>query len=124
MPTRDQHLKQASDNQDFADRLLQTGDVVSITWAATALFYSAVHYGRAFLAANTITATSHVGFESHFTRVWSPRPKVFDHYQALKEASEYARYDCITYNSSQAERLRDQHFHPFRDAMLAALGIP
>lgn len=62
MPTRDQHLKQARANEDLAELLLQSGDDNSTTWAATLIFYAALHYGRAFLAARGMTTIStHVG---------------------------------------------------------------
>src|SRR6202035_2119340 len=43
MRTRDEHLKQASDNEGLGERLLLSGDVVPTTWAATLSFNSALH---------------------------------------------------------------------------------
>ncbi|HVN30154.1 MAG TPA: hypothetical protein VMT64_16765 [Candidatus Binataceae bacterium] len=123
MPTSIEHLKQAKDNEDLAERLLRLGDEASDTWAATLMFYSALHYGRSFLVRRGSTRIStHGGFESSFRRLWAGPPELFRHYRLLRTSSENARYDCITYNSSQAQRLRDQHLHPFRDAILAALA--
>jgi hypothetical protein len=125
MPTRDEHLKQAKDNENLAERLVQQGDEISNTWAATLIFYSAVHYGRAFLAGRgSKRISTHIGFESSFRRVWAGPPELFRHYRLLRISSEIARYDCATYTASQIRSLRDQHLRPFRDAILAALSAP
>ena len=125
MKTRDEHLKQASNNEDFAERLLQSGDAASVTWAATLVFYSAVHYGRAFLAARgPLTIRTHSGFESIFRQSWAAPTNVLAHYRLLKVYSERARYDCVEYSAAEVMRLRDDHLRPFRDAILATLGVP
>jgi hypothetical protein len=125
MPTRDEHLKQAKDNENLAELLLQQSDETSNTWAATLIFYSAVHYGRAFLAGQgSKRISSHIGFESSFRQVWAGPPELFRHYRRLRISSETARYDCTTYTASQIRSLWDNHLRPFRDAILAALGVP
>jgi uncharacterized protein (UPF0332 family) len=128
MKTRDEHLKQAKANEAHADALLQNASPESLAWAVTALFYSAVHYGRAFLAASrTPTITSHVGFESYFRRSWKvtpTTPDVFDLYRRLKDESEAARYDCASFSKTQVENLKVNFLVPFRDAILAALESP
>jgi hypothetical protein len=125
MRTLPEHLKQAKDNEAFAEVLLQTGDANSITWAVTAFFYSVVHYGRAFVAHKaTPTITTHGGFESFFKRSWSQPPDLFPLYRRLKDHSERARYECIAYTDAQVRDLRDNQMRPFRDAIKAALGVP
>lgn len=125
MPTRDQHLKQAKANEDLAELLLQSGDDNSTTWAATLIFYAALHYGRAFLAARGMTTIStHVGFESLFRRTWIRPPDPFPNYRRLKLRSESARYDCAVYTASQIRELRDRYLRPLRDAIVASLSAP
>jgi uncharacterized protein (UPF0332 family) len=125
MPTRDQHLKQAKDNEEFAERLLRSADNPSIAWAATTIFYSAHHYRRAFLAVSTTTQPkTHVGFETTFRRSWTRSSDLLQHYRRLKLISERARYDCVEYSIAEILKLRDDHLHPFGDAILAALGVP
>jgi hypothetical protein len=81
MKSRDEHLKQAKSNEDFANTQLLTGQTDALTWAVTALFYSVAHYGRAYVVAKgTHTITSHVGFESHFHRHWTAKPDIFRFY--------------------------------------------
>lgn len=125
MRTRDEHLKQAKDNEDLAEWLLHSGDAKSITWAVTALFYSVVHYGRAFVAAqgNPITITTHGGFETHFKRAWRPPPDLFLFYRRLKDDSERARYECVAYTAADVTKLRDNQMRPFRDAVIKVLGL-
>jgi uncharacterized protein (UPF0332 family) len=125
MKTLDEHLKQASNNEDFAERLLQSGDATSVMWAATLVFYAAIHYGRAFLTARgPLTIRTHPGFESTFRQSWAAPNSVLSHYRLLKVYSERARYDCIEYSVAEVLKLRDDHLHPFRDAILAALAVP
>jgi hypothetical protein len=67
MKTEAEHLQQAQDNERFADALLQIGTTDSLQWAVTALYYAAVHWGRAYLAHHlSTTVTTHLGFESEF----------------------------------------------------------
>ena len=125
METRYEHPKQAKDNENFAERLLQDGDAYSVTWAATLIFYSAVHYGRAFVAANRpMNIRTRSGFDSIFRRAWTASSIVFPHYQVLKVNYERARYDCAEYTVAEVLKLRDDHLRPFRDAILAGLGVP
>ena len=48
MPTAAEHITQAKKNERFVDSINALPDFAD--WGATALFYAAVHYGRAFLA--------------------------------------------------------------------------
>ena len=133
MRSQNDHLKQAADNEQFAQSLLQIATPDSITWAVTTLFYAAVHYGRAYLvfhaassATTATTITTHPGFESAFVNRWPVPPNldIFPNYRRLKDHSERARYDCIAYTAKDIEDLRDNHLVPFRNAVKAAMGIP
>jgi len=115
MPTRDEHLKQASDDEAFA-QLVRDGRAEHLAWAVTALFYSAVQYGRAFLASKSILITSHQQFATHFLRATSD-PSLYEHYRFLKDASERGRYDCVTFSLTEIDDLEKQHFVPFRNAI-------
>lgn len=114
-PTRDQHLKQATDNEALA-RLIRQGPPEHYAWAVTALFYSAVQYGRAFLVSKGILITSHQQFATHLLRATSDQT-LYDHYRHLKDASERGRYDCATFSLAEIDELEQKHFVPFRDAL-------
>jgi hypothetical protein len=120
MPTRDQHLKQAIRNEEFFESLCAARPEYH-AWAVTAMFYSAVQYGRALLADRQILITSHQQFAMHFVRVMSD-PELYKHYRRLKDESERARYDCATFTLREIEHLKEQHFAPFRDAVKLALA--
>lgn len=125
MKSRDEHLSQARSNETYADYLLQTGRSDAVTWAATALFYAAVHYGRAFLVASGAkTITTHVGFDSYFSKYWKKPPDIFPLYRRLKDDSEAGRYDCVAYSEVEVEMLRDSCLVPFRNAVCGVLGVP
>ncbi|MGA3129625.1 MAG: hypothetical protein ABSD59_02420 [Terracidiphilus sp.] len=49
MPSKDQHVKKATDNEVFANRL-DTNTQASINWKLIVLFYTALHYVEAYLA--------------------------------------------------------------------------
>jgi len=125
MMTRDAHLRQARDNEFLAERLLQWGDSIAVTWAATVVFYAAVHYGRAHLVTKTsATIRTHNGFEAVFRSTWPKPRELIAHHRWLKDRSEKARYDCVVYTEAEVVDLRDDHLRPLRDAILAALGVP
>lgn len=119
MPTLDQHLKQAIRNEQFVGSLC-AGQPEHYAWAVTALFYSAVQYGRALLAVKEVLITSHQQFAMHFVRIMAD-PGLYGHYRRLKDESERGRYDCATYTLREIEHLKEQHFIPFRDAVRRAL---
>ena len=49
MPSRDEHVKKATENESFASRL-DTNTQASINWKLIVLFYTALHYVEAYLA--------------------------------------------------------------------------
>jgi hypothetical protein len=49
VPTKDQHVKKATENEAFANRL-DTNTQASINWKLIVLFYTALHYVEAYLA--------------------------------------------------------------------------
>ena len=113
--TREQHLKQASSDESFA-LIVCKGDPEHYAWAVTAMFYSAVQYGRALLASKNVLITSHQQFATHFLRVTKDQA-LYDHYRRLKDESERGRYDCVTFTLEDIAELERQHFVPFRDAL-------
>jgi uncharacterized protein (UPF0332 family) len=127
MRSQQVHIKQAEENELLGERLLRSNDPASIVWAVTLFYYTAAHYGRAYLVSkNTSTITSHSGFESYFRRAWPKPPTldVFPLYQSLKYNSERARYDCVNYTEQEVRQLRDDKFNPLRAAIRLLLGLP
>ena len=117
MPSQDEHLAQARDNEALSDFLLEQSEDRFFGWAVTTVFYAAVHYGRAFLRSkNAAVITSHPGFETHFLRV-SRDQSLYNLYRRLKDESERARYDCARYNKTEVNELKQKYLTPFRDAL-------
>jgi len=105
MPTREDHLATAERNLVFAEQVKANGNFLE--WAVTALFYAAVHYGRAFISAKGGPAmTSHRGFETHFVRIGGDQG-LYATYRELKDESERARYDCVQYTSAEMGRIEN-----------------
>ncbi len=124
MPTINEHLAQARGNEDFADRLIETWGDTHAAWALTVLFYSAVHYGRAFVRARQgPTITSHPGFETYFLRTGGTSQH-YAFYRRLKDESEHARYDCVSFTAQDVSDMKVRCLIPLRDALLPAIMTP
>lgn len=121
MPTRDEHLAQATSNEAFYTQILKTGKREHLAWAVTVMFYSAVQYGRAFLASKHLLITSHQQFETHFLRATTD-PGLYKHYRRLKDESERGRYDCVSFTKAEVRSLETRHFIPFRDAIRSSIA--
>ena len=121
MPTRSDHLEAAKKAERFVDRVLSDVGGEFAEWGIVGLFYAAVHYGRAYVAAISPTAiTSHVGFESHFLRLTGDR-SLYRYYRQLKDEAERARYDCVAYVSGDVVEVRRRLFEPWRDRIMALM---
>jgi hypothetical protein len=120
MPTRAQHLSQAAENERFAETV-RDGPAQHIAWAVTAFFYSVVHYGRALLASQNVLVTSHQQFAALFLRT-TQNHVLYQHYRWLKDESERGRYDCVSFTPADILTLEQQHFIPYRDALLRLLA--
>ena len=113
------HLVQARLNEFFTDIVLN-GDEVHFAWAITAIFYAAVHYGRAVAVTEEVEITSHIGFAEFFARDLGHQD-LYRHYRTMKDLSEKARYDCQPFSEDEVRELAASHLAPFRDAVLQML---
>lgn len=118
MPTEPQHLIQARHNEDFVQHLINTSRFSD--WAATGIFYAAVHYVEAAFDArlNSFHTFSHAVREYNLDRVL-PDPKLRLRHHRLKRASMLARYLAGTvssgapqaassfFNAARIQRLRE-----------------
>ena len=124
MKSKGEHLKQGKENELYAEFLLTTERKDAITWAVTALFYSAAHYGRAFLASSDPTTDiNHYSFESFFVREWQAPPDIYKLYRRLKDHSESGRYDCKSFSEVDVRGFRHNYLIPFRDAVCSFLDV-
>ncbi len=110
MPTKEQHLQQAQHNEAY----LATFDLAQspyLDWAATAAFYSALHYLRALMARYGYTNISGYGdMDKAFERlaVLKSSTDVHDSYRQLKDDSRSARYDMWKPTGADVVDLRDE----------------
>lgn len=91
MPSENQHLIQARHNEDCVQYLINA--IRFNDWAATGIFYAAVHYVEAAFDArlNGFHTFSHAVREYNLSRVL-PDPRSRLQYRRLKSASMLARY--------------------------------
>lgn len=124
MPTTEQHLTQARNNE----RLALAWEETDPEWAVTALFYAALHYVDAFFYLDGQINHKPDGFTSHRVRTTAVAQRlsfVYDHYQRLLDRSRKSRYDCIAFNTAKVLHLRAHELLPIRqyvEAQLKALG--
>jgi len=123
MPATDDHLAVARHNEEFAKLLIAEYQDRYADWATTALFYAAVHYGRALLAHRGCpTITSHLTFGAEFL-VHTRNKRLYSMYRYMKDESERARYDCSTHTAVEVQRLETSRLSHFRDAVLHLISV-
>lgn len=118
MSTAAKHVAAGRRNESLVPTLV--GAVPpAFDWAVTVVYYAAVHYGRAFLAANGGKATtSHRMFDSQFIGAGGDQ-KQYNNYRTLKDTSESSRYDCVEFDRHDVDKMINDHMVPFRDYCLA-----
>lgn len=97
MPSRDEHLKKAQENEKLADSL-KGSEQASVNWKLVILFYTALHYVEAYLAkALNIHLRSHTTRDSYVNREACLRRARVAYFH-LKYFGYNARYeaDCFT----------------------------
>lgn len=92
MPTKAEHVKKATDNENFADGL-DASTQASVNWKLTVLFYTAVHYVEAYLAEHLNThLRSHTTRDGYVAKEANLR-KIRNQYSHLKFYGYNARYE-------------------------------
>jgi hypothetical protein len=92
LPTRDEHVKRAEENQAFNDEF-DSATQARIDWKLIVSFYTAMHYVEAYLAKNLNQhVRSHTTRDSYVTRDSGLR-KISIEYAHLKFYGYNARYE-------------------------------
>ena len=108
--TEQQHLDQCRRNYGVFNALART----YVEWAATVLFYTALHFVEAWLCAHTDwQGGDHRRRESRLASLHSVTPEVYDAYVTLREVSQVARYGVWT-GVITAPRLAELHHVHYR----------
>jgi hypothetical protein len=99
MPTKDQHVQKASDNEALAAKL-DTASQASLNWKLIIMFYVAVHYVEAYLAKSmSIHLRSHTTRDSYISREANLR-KIRTEYGHLKFYGYNARYEVDQFTAN------------------------
>jgi len=102
VPTKDEHIKKAEDNETFADTI-PTATQTEIEWTLVVLFYAAVHYVEAYLEKHwgmhlrSHTARDqYIGKEANLKKIFSP-------YSYLKFYGYNARYEVCSFTVTDTQ---------------------
>lgn len=118
MPGVQVHLDQAGHNETFFSRI----DVGSFSdWAVTVLFYSALHYIDAYLAARGHYDPGGHDVRDDLIRSDPNVRPVYNWYARLKSFSRSARYYGSRYSGSQVTGLYRGSFEPIKTHVLNQL---
>ena len=93
MPSKNQHLQKARHDEEFVQFLDSTA-VKFTDWAATGLFYAALHYVEAYFATRGTHSPDHRARDSSVYRDKRLR-QIYNDYNELKNFSINARYYII-----------------------------
>ena len=104
MPSRDEHLERARQNEEFAGSL-DIDRAIQADWAVTILFYSALHYVDAYLAVKSYHPPDHDARDSEIENNGS-LADIYKDYRRLKDRSREARYNVANFHPDQFPPLK------------------
>ena len=119
MPLQSEHITKAERNEKLAETLFRTS---YIEWAVTVLFYAAVHYVDAILAASGLHPDSHGQREDAINAnptLMTVRPQ----YRILDTLSRNARYYTVKIEPSDLLQAQN-NFQILRTHLRKRLGLP
>jgi hypothetical protein len=103
VPSKQQHIAKAEGNLSFATSL-SLRNPFNIDWALVSLFYAAMHYVEAYLAAvSNIHSSSHRSRDTTMGREPNLR-EVYKEYQELKFFGYNARYEMQVFEPQDFDR--------------------
>lgn len=112
MPSKQDHKTKADGNAAFA-LSLNLDSQTRIDWALIVLFYAAMHYVEAYLAAMSIHLRSHTTRDSYLGRDSNLRP-IYAEYQDLKYYGYNARYEVCTFTANDVTDAAAKHFEKIK----------
>jgi len=118
VPDRSAHIDKARSNEALSLSLRATPYP---DWAATVLFYAALHLVEAVLAPLTQLRT-HVRRDNVVATDPRLRP-IYVHYRELYDRSLDARYNCVAFTGQHVRNLHAQEYEPLNQHLGALLGI-
>ncbi len=117
VPSRNEHITRADQNEQFA-RSLDLTDGFKVDWAITLLFYSALHYVEAYLSIkghsrDHATRDTEIQTNGSLQEIWPD-------YRRLKDTSEEARYRIANYRRTDFEAM-DRRFIKIREHVFSKM---
>lgn len=85
MPSRDEHLNRAQENEAFITSL-DLSKSINVDWAVTVLFYAALHYIDAYLAVQSVHPYDHSARDNKISTNGSLN-EIYNDYRRLKDRS-------------------------------------
>lgn len=120
MPSTDQHYKKSKNNIDFFEDVVDTHP----DWAATGLFYAALHLVDAWLATKTEPAIQHPGkheFRVNIVSKLSELRPIYANYRALQDYGHRARYKMDAFSAANISDARKTFYDPIEKEIKALL---
>jgi hypothetical protein len=118
LPKASEHISKAERNEKIADALSKTD---FLDWTVTCLFYAALHYVDAILAASVIHPEGHT--ERNEAIGTNPSLlKIRNEYRTLETLSRNARYRAMTIEPSDLH-IAQQSFDVLKAHLRSRLGI-
>lgn len=114
MPTKSQHLRQATHNEKFFDDFDLTHSEFT-DWAVVVLFYSALHYVEAFFAQHKIHCNTHAQRDPEINKRLSG---LYIEYSDLKNDAVEARYKMKKFTTDEIK----SNIMPTFDTIKAAIS--
>ena|SRR5437879_869497 len=121
MPATPEHLDQARRNEGFfaSIDLSVYGD-----WAATVLFYTALHYVDAYLATEGHVDPGDHDARDTLMKDFAPTRAIWREYCRLKNHSRSARYYAVRFTKGEITGLERGSLDPIRTRIKAVLALP
>jgi hypothetical protein len=107
LPSQEEHLQKADRNEQFA--VFLADKTTYYDWAATVLFYAALHYMDAILAAAMDHPKTHDKRHSSIRKNGTLR-RVYAEYRALESLSRNARYYAVKIEAGDVHIARQQYY--------------
>jgi hypothetical protein len=104
LPSRDEHLAQASKNQKLADTLAKTEFT---DWAVTLYFYTAIHLVESYLSIHGYHCDYHAERKKRMSAIPQLR-KIFPEYETLRVLSRQARYHAQPISPDDLKRAQEK----------------
>ena len=118
MPLQSEHISKAEANEKFVATVAQTA---YLDWAVTIIFYSALHYVDAVLAASSVHPDNHTK-RSHAIGANATLLTIRPEYRVLETLSKNARYRSIKIDGPDLEE-EQKNFEILRTLLRSRIGL-